>query len=112
MNRKSNSAKTMKKFADERVIHDEEFGEENVQEVDEEWAEFERVLHEYRTRRLLNSSMDNMQQKGKKKGRKARTQTFYPCPPSLSEADNYDYSDEETEDEISSEDGFITTLVS
>lgn len=28
----------------ERVIHDEEFGEENVQMVDNEWAEFERNL--------------------------------------------------------------------
>lgn len=28
----------------ERVFHDEEFGEENVELVDEEWASFERVL--------------------------------------------------------------------
>lgn len=28
----------------ERIFHDEEFGEENVELVDEEWASFERVL--------------------------------------------------------------------
>lgn len=29
----------------ERIIHDAgEFGEDNVEQVDEEWAEFERVL--------------------------------------------------------------------
>lgn len=28
----------------ERVFHDEEFGEENVELVDEEWASFEKVL--------------------------------------------------------------------
>lgn len=29
----------------ERIIHDAgEFGEENVDEIDEEWAEFEKVL--------------------------------------------------------------------
>lgn len=29
----------------ERIIHDAgEFGEENVEEIDEEWAEFEKVL--------------------------------------------------------------------
>lgn len=28
----------------ERIIHDEEFGEENVELVDSEWADFERAL--------------------------------------------------------------------
>ena len=28
----------------ERIIHDEEFGEENVELVDSEWADFERIL--------------------------------------------------------------------
>lgn len=28
----------------ESIIHDAEFGEENVEQVDEEWADFEKVL--------------------------------------------------------------------
>lgn len=28
----------------ERIIHDEEFGEENVEQVDSEWADFERFF--------------------------------------------------------------------
>lgn len=32
------------RFVDERVIHDEEFGEENVEMVDSDWADFERAL--------------------------------------------------------------------
>lgn len=28
----------------ERIIHDEEFGEENVEQVDSDWADFEKVL--------------------------------------------------------------------
>lgn len=113
MSRRFMTSKPKRKVSEERVIHDEEFGEENVEQVDEEWAEFERVLHEYRERRLLNAANENMNKKGKKK-RKKKTQTFYPCPPpSFSEADNdeSDYTDEETEVD-SSEDGFVTTLVS
>lgn len=29
---------------DDRIIHDEELGEENVELVDSEWADFERAL--------------------------------------------------------------------
>lgn len=36
----------------ERIIHDEEFGEENVELVDSEWADFERAL-----RLVQNSSL-------------------------------------------------------
>lgn len=32
------------RFSDERVVHDEEFGEENVEMVDSDWADFERAL--------------------------------------------------------------------
>lgn len=28
----------------ERIIHDEEFGEENVEMIDSEWADFEKAL--------------------------------------------------------------------
>lgn len=28
----------------ERIIHDEEFGEENVEQVDAEWEDFEKIL--------------------------------------------------------------------
>lgn len=28
----------------EKIIHDEEFGEENVEQVDSEWADFERFF--------------------------------------------------------------------
>jgi hypothetical protein len=33
-----------KERSEERVIHDEEYGEQNVELVDEEWSEFEKVL--------------------------------------------------------------------
>lgn len=45
--RRENDGRIMERNRDflERIIHDAgEFGEENVQEIDEEWAEFERVL--------------------------------------------------------------------
>lgn len=44
---RDNDGRQMERNRDflERIIHDAgEFGEENVQEIDEEWAEFERVL--------------------------------------------------------------------
>lgn len=30
--------------SEERIIHDEEFGEEDVELVDSEWADFERIF--------------------------------------------------------------------
>lgn len=43
-----------------------------------------------------------------RKQRRHRAQTFYPCPPSVSEADQYDYSDDESTDG----DGILKTFVS
>lgn len=95
----------------ERIIHDEEFGEENVELVDEEWAAFEKVLREFRTRRLLTNSMENINHR-QRRSRRSRNQAFYPCPPSsISEADRYDYSDDEDGD-LEDPDGYINTLVS
>ncbi|KXJ80429.1 hypothetical protein RP20_CCG025168 [Aedes albopictus] len=94
----------------ERVFHDEEFGEENVELVDEEWASFERVLRDFRERRLLKASMDNLPLK--KKSRKKRAQAFYPMPmPGMSE-DQDSISTVTSDDEAydTDEDGYITTL--
>lgn len=105
-----------KNSVDERVIHDEEFGEQDVEQVDAEWAEFERALRDFRERRLRDAAKDKgpSKKKGKKK---VRTQTFYPCPPpSMSEMDNSDDDDgddqDDDDDEIASDDGFVSTLVS
>uniref|UniRef100_A0A182N707 Uncharacterized protein n=1 Tax=Anopheles dirus TaxID=7168 RepID=A0A182N707_9DIPT len=98
----------------ERIFHDEEFGEENVELVDEEWASFERVLREFRERRLLNASMDNLPRQ-KKSSRKRRAQAFYPMPmPSMSDTVDQDSSSVSSSDEAyeTDEDGYIRTLVS
>ncbi|KFB41133.1 AGAP002891-PE-like protein [Anopheles sinensis] len=129
----------------ERIFHDEEFGEENVELVDEEWASFERVLRlgldfsgywvvklskyddelmrflfrpvttrEFRQRRLLNSSMDNLPRQ-KKSSRRRRAQAFYPMPmPSMSDTvDDQDSSSVSSSDEAyeTDEDGYIRTLL-
>uniref|UniRef100_A0A182SPS8 Uncharacterized protein n=1 Tax=Anopheles maculatus TaxID=74869 RepID=A0A182SPS8_9DIPT len=124
----------------ERIFHDEEFGEENVELVDEEWASFERVLslrfaagfqfsnsgkvklslsfaqpcskREFRERRLLKASMDNMPRQ-KKSSRKRRAQAFYPMPmPSMSDTVDQDSSSVSSSDETyeTDEDGYIRTL--
>ncbi|XP_055541757.1 chloride channel protein 2 isoform X3 [Wyeomyia smithii] len=98
----------------ERIFHDEEFGEENVELVDEEWASFERVLREFRERQLLNASMENIQQK--KRSRKRRNHAFYPMPmPSMSDMVDRDSISTNTSDEDEAydtdEDGYITTLM-
>ncbi|XP_065076182.1 chloride channel protein 2 isoform X3 [Ochlerotatus camptorhynchus] len=97
----------------ERAFHDEEFGEENVELVDEEWASFERVLRQFRERRLLNASMENIPQK--KKSRRKRAQAFYPMPmPSMSDTVDQDSISTTTSDDEAydtDEDGYITTLM-
>ncbi|XP_052868872.1 chloride channel protein 2 isoform X1 [Anopheles cruzii] len=96
----------------ERIFHDEEFGEENVELVDEEWASFERVLRQFRERRLLNASMENLPRQ--KKSRKRRTQAFYPMPmPSMSDTVDQDSSSTSSSDEAyeTDEDGYIRTLM-
>ncbi|CRL08156.1 CLUMA_CG020929, isoform A [Clunio marinus] len=93
----------------ERIIHDAgAFGEENVDEIDEEWAEFERVLREYRERRMSSNSMDIQQPR--RRERRVKNQAFYPCPASFSEPDQYEYS---SDDDGSSYDGdgYKNTLV-
>lgn len=88
----------------ERIIHDAgAFGEENVEEIDEEWAAFEKVLRDFRERRLSNTSMDTPQPR--RRERRAKNQAFYPCPASFSEPDQYEYSSDDEED------GFKNTLV-
>lgn len=92
----------------ERIIHDAgAFGEENVEEIDAEWAEFEKVLRDFRERRLSTTS-DTPQPR--RRERRVKQQTFYPSPASFSEPDPYEYS---SDDEASSNDGdgFKNTLV-
>ena len=82
----------------ERIIHDEEFGEDNVELIDEEWSDFERVLREFRERKLLNSAKENAVKV--KKGRRLRQHAFYPCPPpNMGEGDQISIaSSDETDD--------------
>lgn len=92
----------------ERIIHDAgAFGEENVEEIDEEWAEFERVLRDFRERRNSTTSMEIQP---RRRERRAKNQTFYPCPASFSEPDPYEYSSDD-EDASCDSDGFKNTLV-
>jgi hypothetical protein len=104
--------KHTKKELNERVIHDEEYGEQDVELVDEEWAEFEKVLRQFRERRMLNASVENLHQRPKR-SRKLKTQTFYPCPPPAEADNDYSSSDsDESRDRSTDKDGFMTTLVS
>lgn len=94
---------------DDRIVHDAELGQENVEMVDSDWADFERALREFRERRVLNASMENLHHRPKK-GRRVRPQAFYPCPPPTA-ADmpsSSSSSDSDAEDPI----GYIDTLVS
>lgn len=93
---------------DDRIVHDAELGQENVELVDSDWADFERALREFRERRVLNASMENLHHRPKK-GRRVKPQAFYPCPPpTAGELPSSSSSDSETEDPI----GYIDTLVS
>lgn len=93
----------------ERIIHDAgAFGEENVHEVDEEWAEFEKALQDFRDRRLSATSDEKPQ---KKKQKRVKKQAFYPSPASFSEADQYEYSSDDEDESVYDADGYKTTLV-
>lgn len=63
---------------------------------------------DYRERRCSATSMD-IQPKRREKRKK--TQTFYPSPQSFSEADQYEYSSGEDDDDSSYEGDFKKTLV-
>ncbi|XP_046804457.1 chloride channel protein 2 isoform X5 [Lucilia cuprina] len=64
----------------ERIIHDEEFGEENVEQVDSEWADFEKFIHQLRQRRSSTTSMEEELRHAQRQPR-IKSQAFYPCPP-------------------------------
>ncbi|XP_034488309.1 chloride channel protein 2-like isoform X3 [Drosophila innubila] len=63
----------------ERIIHDEEFGEENVELVDSEWADFEKFIRQLRQRRSSNISME-VELRHVQRHPKVKSQAFYPCP--------------------------------
>ncbi|GAB0093111.1 hypothetical protein DMENIID0001_081740 [Sergentomyia squamirostris] len=95
-----------------RIIHVEDFGEENVEHVDAEWKDFENFLREFRQRQLASASMENIRPR---KSRRVRHQAFYPCPPpSMSESGRYDSSSSDDDDDSISIDtsGYINTVVS
>lgn len=66
------------------------------------------ILRDFRERRLSTTSMDIQQPR--RRERRHKNQTFYPCPASFSEADQYDYSSDE-EGSSCDGDGFKNTLV-
>jgi len=89
----------------ERIIHDEEFGEENVELVDSEWADFEKFICQLRKRRNSAMSMEE-ELRHVQRQPKIKSHAFYPCPPPAENARDSDSSDED--DPI----GYIDTLVS
>lgn len=89
----------------ERIIHDEEFGEENVELVDSEWADFEKFIRQLRQRRNSNISME-VELRHVPRHPKVKSQAFYPCPPPAENGPDSDSSDDD--DPF----GYIDTLVS
>jgi hypothetical protein len=69
-------------------------------------------LRDYRERRSSTTSMEIQQPKRREK--RVNRQTFYPLPSSFSEPDNYEYSEDGSEEDSSSLDGDVynNTLVS
>ncbi|KQS39236.1 chloride channel protein 2 isoform X1 [Drosophila erecta] len=88
----------------ERIIHDEEFGEENVELVDSEWADFEKFICQLRKRRNSAMSMEE-ELRHVQRHPKIKSHAFYPCPPPAENARDSDSSDED--DPI----GYIDTLM-
>lgn len=86
--------------------YDEEFGEENVEVVDSEWADFEKFLRQFRQRRNSTISMEEELRRVSKQP-KIKSQAFYPCPPP---ADHGRDSDSSSDDDDPF--GYIDTLVS
>ncbi|TDG46835.1 hypothetical protein AWZ03_006719 [Drosophila navojoa] len=78
----------------ERIIHDEEFGEENVELVDSEWADFEKFIRQLRQRRNSNISMET-ELRHVQKHPKIKSQAFYPCPPPAENGPDSDSSDDD-----------------
>ncbi|KMZ04152.1 uncharacterized protein Dsimw501_GD20633, isoform J [Drosophila simulans] len=88
----------------ERIIHDEEFGEENVELVDSEWADFEKFICQLRKRRNSAMSMEE-ELRHVQRHPKIKSHAFYPCPPPAENARDSDSSDDD--DPI----GYIDTLM-
>ncbi|XP_064547947.1 chloride channel protein 2 isoform X5 [Drosophila montana] len=79
----------------ERIIHDEEFGEENVELVDSEWADFEKFIRQLRQRRNSNISMEAELRHVPRHHPKVKSQAFYPCPPPAENGPDSDSSDDD-----------------
>ncbi|KAH8312287.1 hypothetical protein KR044_010084 [Drosophila immigrans] len=89
----------------ERIIHDEEFGEENVELVDSEWADFEKFIRQLRQRRSSNISME-VELRHVQRHPKVKSQAFYPCPPPTENGPDSDSSSDD-DDPF----GYIDTLM-
>ncbi|XP_054739550.1 chloride channel protein 2 isoform X5 [Anastrepha obliqua] len=74
--------------------YDEEFGEENVEAVDSEWADFEKFLRQFRQRRNSTTSMEEELRRVPKQP-KIKSQAFYPCPPPADHGQDSDSSDDD-----------------
>ncbi|EDW38047.1 GL12244 [Drosophila persimilis] len=79
-------------------------GEENVELVDSEWADFEKFICQLRKRRTSNMSMEE-ELRHVQRHPKIKSQAFYPCPPSAEHTRDSDSSDDD--DPI----GYIDTLI-
>ncbi|KAH8358432.1 hypothetical protein KR093_000226 [Drosophila rubida] len=91
----------------ERIIHDEEFGEENVELVDSEWADFEKFIRQLRQRRSSNISME-VELRHSQRHPKVKSQAFYPCPPPTENGPDSDSSSSSDDDDPF---GYIDTLM-
>lgn len=97
--------------SEEFVMKDEYFGEENVELVDSEWADFERFIREFRERRMnaLAHAKDDRRHQNRQ-SRSVRSQAFYPCPPTADHGRDSGSSSSSDDDEYPF--GYIDTLVS
>lgn len=93
-------------IVEHRIMHDEEFGEENVEQVDSEWADFEKFIREFRQRRSSTTSMEEELRHAQRQPR-IKSQAFYPCPPPAEHGRDSDSSSDD-DDPF----GYIDTLVS
>ena len=96
----------LKEQVEQRIIHDEEFGEENVEQVDSEWADFEKFIRELRQRRSSTTSMEEELRHVQRQPR-IKSQAFYPCPPPAEHGRDSDSSSDD-DDPF----GYIDTIVS
>lgn len=91
----------------ERNAPDVQFGDENVDVVDSEWADYEKFISSFRRRRISVHSMEEELRRPQRPA-KVQSQAFYPCPPPTEHGRDSDSSSSDEDDPF----GYMDTLVS